>query len=65
VLLSWHEPGRHLDAEARLEVPMTIEYPHASKFGNGALVAAEFEQLMAVAANDVDALVRAWTRHDA
>ena len=44
---------------------MTIDYPHASKFGNGALVAAEFEQLMAVAANDVDALVRAWTRHDA
>jgi hypothetical protein len=44
---------------------MTIEYLHASKFGNGAPVAAEFEQLMAVAANDVDALVRARTRHDA
>jgi hypothetical protein len=33
---------------------MKIEYLHASKFGNGAAVAAEFQKQMAAAAIDVD-----------
>jgi menaquinone-dependent protoporphyrinogen IX oxidase len=33
---------------------MKIEYLHASKFGNGAMVAAEFEQLMAAKGVSVD-----------
>ena len=33
---------------------MKIEYLHASKFGNGAMVAAEFEKLMAAKGVGVD-----------
>ena len=33
---------------------MTIEYLHASKFGNGARVAARFKEQMAASGVDVD-----------